>query len=59
MNIKVSVNFEQLTGLCFEERLSADSIQALLEGFEDHAVTFQELVDTIYGYVINERNEVI
>lgn len=59
LQITALLNFDdidELTGLYFEDRLSVDSIQAMLEGFQGKAVTFRELVGTIEDCIVNEEN---
>jgi len=59
LQITALLNFDdidELTGLYFEDRLSVDSIQAMLEGFQGKAVIFRELVGTIDDCIVNEEN---
>jgi len=60
LQAKVLIGFEDIEALTawgFEERLSVDSIQAMLEDFSTREITFQELVDTIENCIVNEDND--
>jgi hypothetical protein len=58
--IKILFDYEdidRLTGLVFDDRLSADSVQALMEDFRKRDVTLSELIDTIHDAILNEEVE--
>lgn len=48
-------DIDRLTDLCFEDRLSADSVQAMMEDFRTREVTLDELINTIHDAILNEE----
>ena len=58
LQVKVLINFkdiDELTELCFNDKLSVDSVQAMLEDFSNREITFQELKGTIEDCIVNEE----
>jgi hypothetical protein len=50
-------DIERLTGIWFDDKLSVDSMQALMEGFKGKEVGLGELMFTIEDAIVNEDND--
>lgn len=48
-------DIDRLAGLAFDDRLTADSVQAMMEDFRTREVTLGELIDTIHDAIVNEE----